>query len=257
MQVPDPSTTNSLRTPWRPAPETLTLLRDEVHVWRASLQTTAARMDELYLTLAADERERAGRFHFRADRDHFVVARGSLRAILGRYLGIGPSQVRFRHGPYGKPELAGEDRISSIRFSVSHSSDLALYAVARGREVGVDLECIRPDLAGGEIAERFFSPLEVAALRALPDEQQPQAFFNCWTRKEAYVKARGEGLSLPLDRFHVSLVPGEPAALLSDEGDPQATEDWELQNLETGPCYAAALAVEGYGCWLTCWRWVV
>jgi 4'-phosphopantetheinyl transferase len=132
---------------------------------------------------------------------------------------------------------------------------VALYAVTRGREIGIDLECIRFDLEVEKIAERFFSRREAATLRTLPPEVQRQAFFLCWTRKEAYFKARGEGLSLPLDQFDVSLIPGEPAALLSTQRDPYEVSRWSLQELTPAPGYAAALAVEGHGWGLACWQW--
>ena len=244
-------------SPWQEAAGGLTPPIDEMHVWGASLDVPTSQLDQLHLTLDANERRRPLRYHFRVDRDRFVAARGALRAILGRHLGVDPPTVRFFLGPYGKPEHAGENRADSIRFSVSHSGGLALYAIARGREVGVDLERIRPDVVDAAIAGRFFSPAEVESLRGLPEGQRIQAFFSCWTRKEAYVKARGEGLSLPLDRFVVSLVPGESAALVRDEGDPRAVSRWSLHQLDPGHGYAGALAVEGHGWQLKCWRWVV
>ena len=195
----------------------LAIGRDEVHVWQATLDRTPSELQSLFDSLAADERARAGRFHFDRDRVRFVVARGVLRAILGRYMNRAPVSLSFRYGSHGKPALAGEADGDAICFNLSHSNGVALYAIARHRAVGVDLERIRFDLPVVEIAERFFSRREVAALRMLPSEQQHQAFFCCWTRKEAYIKARGEGLSLPLDQFDVSLAPGEPAALLGTQ----------------------------------------
>ena len=245
----------SPRTSWHPPPPTLPLGRDEVHVWRASLDPPASKAQTLQSTLATDELERAERYHFQRDRRRFIVARGVLRAILGRYTGMEPLQLRFCYGFRGKPMLAREHGTSSLRFNVSHSCDLALYAVTRDRKVGIDLERIQPDLTGEELAERFFSPREVAILRALPRDEQPQAFLSCWTRKEAYIKARGDGLALPLDRFDVSFGPGEPAALLGVKGDPQEAARWSLQELEPGPGYVAALAVEGHDWQLRCWQW--
>jgi 4'-phosphopantetheinyl transferase len=138
---------------------------------------------------------------------------------------------------------------------LSHSDGLVLYAITRGREVGVDVERLRPDFAVLEVAKKFFSRREVTALVALPENQWPKAFFNCWTRKEAYIKARGEGLTLPLDRFDVSLVPGEPAALLYTNDDPQEASRWSLQELVPESGYVAALAVEGHDWRLKCWQW--
>jgi 4'-phosphopantetheinyl transferase len=241
--------------PWRYPAETLVLGCDEVHVWRATLDQTPSQIQGFLRNLAADERERAARFHFERDREHFVVARGMLRAILGCYLNRAPEGVSFCYGPHGKPALAGESDGDAIRFSVSHSNGVAIYAVTRGREVGIDIERIRFDLAVAEIAERFFSRREVAMLRALPTEMQRQAFFRCWTLKEAYIKARGEGLSLRLDQFDVSLAPGEPAVVLGTERDPSEASRWSLQELSLDAGYAAALAAEGPGWRLACWHW--
>ncbi len=240
---------------WYPPPKVLMLGDDEVHVWRASLSLTAPRVQSLQQTLAADERERAERFHFQKGREHFIVARGLLRAILGRYLDMQPCKLRFCYNPNGKPTLVRESGGDVLRFNVSHSHGLALYAVTGGREIGVDLEWLRPDLAHEQIAERFFSPHEVAVLSTLPRNMKPEAFFNCWTRKEAYVKAKGKGLTLPLDQFDVSLVPGEPAALLSTKWNPQEAFRWSLQQLIPGPGYVAALAVEGNHWQLKCLQW--
>ena len=228
---------------------------NEVHVWRASLDLTASHVQILQQTLAPDERARAERFYFQKDRAHFIVARGLLRVILGRYLDRPPDQLRFCYNSNGKPALAKEFNRDTLCFNLSHSHGLALFAVTRGRELGVDLERVRPHLADEQIAERFFSPREVAMLRALPTNMRTEAFFNCWTRKEAYIKARGEGLSFPLDQVDVSLAPGEPVALLSAKADPHEASRWSLQELAPGPSYAAALAVEGHDWRLRCWQW--
>ena len=233
----------------------LALDGDEVHVWRAASDATEGRLEELSQSLGADERARAERFAFRRDRDRFIVRRGLLRAILGRYLSVDPARLQFDYGASGKPALARRWGGMQLRFNVSHSAGLVLYAMTRGREVGVDLEQIRPAVAHERVAEHFFSPREVAALRALPVQTQPEAFFACWTRKEAYVKAKGDGLPLGLDRFEVSLVPGEPAALLRTAGDAGEASRWWLQALAPGRGYAAALAVEGHASRLTCRPW--
>ena len=240
---------------WRFPLETLVLGYDEVHVWRATLDRDPSQILSFLHNLAADERARAERYYFDRDREHFIVARGVLRAILGRTLNRAPESLSFCYGSHGKPALAGESDGATIRFNVSHSHGIALYAVTRGRELGVDLEHIRFDLEVAEIAERFFSRREIAMLRTLPTELQCQAFFHCWTRKEAYIKARGEGLSLPLDQFDVSLIPGEPAALLGTHPDPSEASRWSVQELFPAPGYAAALAVRAHGLRLTCWQW--
>jgi 4'-phosphopantetheinyl transferase len=239
---------------WRP-PEQEPLLADaEVHVWRVSLNQQHPRVQSLFRLLAAEEKERAERFYFQKDRDHFIVARGALRTILGLYLEVEPDQLRFRYAAYGKPYLE-ENGCDGLRFNLSHSHGLALLAVTRGREVGVDIEMVRQDVVEEQIAERFFSPREVSVLRSLPAEQQPEAFFNCWTRKEAYIKARGEGLTLPLDMFDVSLAPGEPAALLETRIDPGEIFRWHMMELAPGAGFRAALVVERRDWSLKCWQW--
>jgi 4'-phosphopantetheinyl transferase len=240
---------------WGPAPDGLTLGHDEVHVWRATLDQAPSQITSFLGTLAADERARAERFYFQADRERFVVARGVLRAILGGYLKRAPESLSFRYGSRGKPALSADSGQDAIRFNLSHSGHMALYAVTLAREIGVDLEFIRPQLRAEQLAERFFSPREIGTLRTLPADLRRHAFFLAWTRKEAYIKARGEGLALPLNQFDVSLIPGEPAALLSAERDPAEVLRWQLQELTPGPGCVAALAVEGYGWSLCCWDW--
>jgi 4'-phosphopantetheinyl transferase len=224
-----------------------------MHVWRTALDVPESQVRSLWDTLTADERQRAERYIFEKDRTHFVVARGLLRVLLGRYLRQEPQSLRFTYGPHGKPVLATDTGGGALGFNVSHSHGLALYAVTRGREVGVDVERIRPEVAQEKIAERFFSPREVTVLRALPTPLQATAFFACWTRKEAYIKAKGEGLALPLDQFDVSLAPGEPAALLRTAWDPQEAACWALQDLAPAPGYRAAVAGAGHDWRLTCW----
>ena len=227
---------------------------DEIHVWHANLAQTTSRILGFESTLTPDERRRANRFHFQTDRDHFIVARGLLRAILSRYLDIKPSQLRFCYSPYGKPALAKESGGDVLRFNLSHSHGIALYALTLHRDLGIDLEQIRTDWACEKIAARFFAPSEVAQLRALPANMWHEAFFHCWTRKEAYIKARGEGVSLPLDKFEVSLAPGDSAALLSVKGDPQEASRWSMKELRVGPGYAAALVVQGHDWQPKCWH---
>jgi 4'-phosphopantetheinyl transferase len=241
--------------PWRVPPETLVLGCDEVHVWRATLDQTTSQIQNFRHSLAADEQARAERFFFERDRGHFIVARGVLRAILGGYLKRTPECLSFCYSSHGKPALAGESGGDAIRFNVSHSHGIALYAVTRGREVGIDVERIRFNLAVAEIAERFFSRREVAMLRTLPTEEQREAFFRTWTRKEACLKARGEGLSLALDQIDVSLAPGKPDAEPGAQPDSSEVSRWSLQELVPAPGYVAALAVEGQGWRLACWQW--
>jgi 4'-phosphopantetheinyl transferase len=226
----------------------------EVHLWRVRLDDWAGRFAEFWRTLSDDERARADRFHFSLHRVRFVVGRGALRAILASYLADDAARLQFRYGPQGKPRLV-PTADDALRFNVSHSDGLALYAVCRDRELGVDVERIRPGLELAAIAERFFSPGEAAVLRALPQALLTTAFFNGWTRKEAYLKAKGDGLSLPLDQFDVSLAPGEPPALLSSALEADAPWDSHIYAPDPGPGYAAALAFEGPALRLRCWRW--
>lgn len=240
---------------WETSPPAAPPAGDEAHVWRASLEQDGARVQSLRAHLDEAERARADRFHFEKDRRHYTVARGVLRELLGRYLRAAPARVSFSYNRYGKPALAEEFAAGGLRFNVSHSGGVGLFAFTRGREVGVDIEALREEFAGREIAERFFSSREVSALCAVPARQHTRAFFNCWTRKEAYIKALGEGLSHPLDTFAVSLAPGEPARLLHTDRDPDEAPRWSLFDLHTFQGYAAALAVEGHGLRLRCYDW--
>ncbi|HEX9917920.1 MAG TPA: 4'-phosphopantetheinyl transferase superfamily protein [Pyrinomonadaceae bacterium] len=239
---------------WVNPPTDTPLDGGEVHLWRASLAQTPDTLRQLHSTLAPDEAAKAARFHFPRHRDHYIAARGLLRRLLGLYLARPPESLQFSYGAYGKPSLDGAHATGDLRFNVSHSHELVLYAFARGREVGVDIEHMRADFAGEDIAARFFSAREVNMLRTLPAEARTHAFFNCWTRKEAYIKARGEGLSHPLDAFDVSLIPGEPAALLGTRGDPRELSRWSLHSLDAGEGYAAAVVVQGTDYTLRLWQ---
>ena len=242
-------------SPEWPVPADTLSLDAEVHVWRAWLDVPTSQVESHLQSLSADERARAGRFCFQRDRTQFIVARGLLRNILGRYLGLEPDQLCFCYKLHGKPALTVAAGAPALRFNVSHSHCAALIAVTHDREIGVDIERIRVEAADIEIARRYFSSHEVAVLEALPAHSRTEAFFRCWTRKEAYIKARGGGLSIPLDQFDVSLAPGEPAMLRQTNADPQEVGRWSLRDLNPSPGYAAALAVEGHAWPLKCWHW--
>jgi 4'-phosphopantetheinyl transferase len=201
-------------------------------------------------TLEEHELDRASRFHFEKHRRHFTAGRGVLRQLLSQYLGTKPEQLRLSYGAYGKPALNGEHKDSRLRFNMSHSHEVALFAFAEDRELGVDVEHIRTDFASEEVARRFFSRREVETFNALPRHDQVAAFFKCWTRKEAFIKVIGKGLSQPLDKFDVTL--GQPAALLWVSGDDASR--WSLYDLEVGGDYAGALAVEGQVSRIRCWH---
>ena len=222
----------------------------DVHVWRASLDQTPAIVEQLRQLLSADEHIRANRFHFEKDRQHFVVGRGCLRMLLSRYLEIPPGEIQFSYGAQGKPQLANA-QLNPFHFNLAHSGTLALYAFTRVGEIGVDLEQIRPEFTGDDIAKRFFSPGEVACLNKLSRDLRHQAFFNCWTRKEAFIKAIGMGLSLSLDQFDVTLGPAEPAELLRTRWNEKEAARWSLKALDVDPGYVAALAVAGRNWQLT------
>lgn len=236
---------------WEPPIEVRTPSCTEVHIWRASLDQPAHRLQQLVSTLSADERRRAAQYCFAADRRRFIVGRGLLRVILSYYPRAAPDHVRFCYGSSGKPALAESGSESKLQFSVAHSRELALYALAYDRSIGIDLEYLRPIADALKIANRFFSVREAAMLRSLPADQRLEAFFHCWTRKEAYLKARGDGLGRPLNQVDVSLISGEPARLLSVHGAPQEAARWSFETLIPAPDYVAALAVEGHARQLT------
>jgi 4'-phosphopantetheinyl transferase len=221
-----------------------------VHVWRARLDCEEGVIQRLESTLAPEETTRANRLRFRPDRDRFVATRGILRELLGRYLRRSPADISFDYGPKGKPSLHGAGGLEPIQFSVSHSSSMALLAFATGRHLGIDVEFIRPGIAALEIAERYFSPQEVIELRAVPVSRQAEAFFLGWTRKEAYVKAKGEGLHIPLESFSVSLTPEQPERLECPDG-----ERWSVHNLCPAPLYVGAVIAEGQDWRLGQWTW--
>ena len=236
---------------WLAAPEAYEIKSNEVHVWRFPLDTDESAFAPL---LDETECERARRFRFAVHAKRFVVRHGRLRLLLGAYLGRSPASIRFTYGPQGKPELADPESDDVLRFNLSHSDGLVLLALSRGRRLGVDIERLRPEMIDEKIPEQFFSPCEVAVLRALPEADQVVAFFNCWTRKEAYIKAIGLGLSLPLDSFDVSLAPGAPVALLGTRPDKREAARWSMTALLPGDGFAGALAVEGGDWRLSCWQ---
>ncbi|HSS21520.1 MAG TPA: 4'-phosphopantetheinyl transferase superfamily protein [Pyrinomonadaceae bacterium] len=220
----------------------LELPADEVHVWLANLDAFGP--ESLRSLLAEDELARADRFHFDKDRNHFIVARGLLRRLLTSYLGSNAAELKFEYGRMGKPSLTAEQS-DWLTFNLAHSNGFALYAVTRQRAVGVDLEFMRDDVAEEQLAERFFSPGEARRLRSLPVELRRQGFFNCWTRKEAYIKARGEGLSMPLSEFEVSFAASEAAALLGNQVEPEEVKRWSMKAIDVPSGYVGAVVAAG------------
>jgi 4'-phosphopantetheinyl transferase len=240
---------------WRRALHPPRLGPGDVDVWRAEIGLAADRLAVLDSLLTEDERQKACAFRLAADRVRFVVGRGVLRTVLGDYLGEPPAALGFVSGEHGKPALVRSPAEPGLQFNVSHSEGLVLVAVADGVDVGVDVQWVRPDFDWERIAARFFSSGEVAALRALPGELARDAFFACWTHKEAYVKARGEGLQRSFDRFTVLVTPGVPAVALRADDDPAVAARWSLHTLEVGEGYAAALAVGSPDRRVRCWQW--
>ena len=238
---------------WLAPPGGLRLGADEVHVWRAHLNQSEAVLSKARPLLSGDERERANRFHFRKDRERFIVARAALRDILSRYLRVAAGEIKFRYNEYGKPALGGAG--GGLSFNLAHSNEIALYAVAQSKAVGIDVEHVREldDLDG--IAEHFFSEVEASAVRNLAGDLRPAAFFGYWTHKEAYIKAEGCGLARPLSGFTISFVEGQEAAVLNTSGDPREGSKWSLLSLWPAPGYVGALAVERAVSRLSCWQW--
>jgi 4'-phosphopantetheinyl transferase len=224
---------------WPANPGHLTLAPGEIHIWRANLDCEPASLRALETSLAPDEQARADRFRFPQDRSAFIATRGILRELLGKYVSRAPAEIVFDYADRGKPSLrASPDQ--SIQFNVSRSHDLALLAFAAGRSLGIDVELVRPDFAATEIAQRYFSPQEIDELKSLPPQSLAEGFFLCWTRKEAYVKARGEGMQIPLNSFRVSLTPGQAARLESTD-----SARWSLHSITPDPRYVGALVAEG------------
>ncbi len=218
--------------------------REEIHIWHQNLSRGLAEVEALGSLLSPDEMERAQRFRFEANRNEFMVCRSTLRALLGQYLSVPPKELCFEYSEYGRPRLATGSWAGDLDFNVSHSGAHALLGFARGRKIGLDIEKIRRDFGTGEIAERFFSETERSALRDLPLGQKHEAFFRCWTRKEAFIKALGEGLSHPLDQFDVSLAPSVPAQLLATRPDAKEARRWRIWDLQAPTGYTAALVAE-------------
>jgi 4'-phosphopantetheinyl transferase len=217
---------------------------DAVHVWSVAAETQSAVVDRLELLLNGEERARAGQFRFEQDRKQFVLTRGLLRKLLALYLERDAAGLEFVYSEHGKPSL--QNSPNDVRFNLSHSAGRSLFAFTRGHEVGVDIEFMRSDIEFERLSDMFFSETERNTLRSLEADTRREAFYRCWTCKEAYIKARGEGLSLPLEDFDVA-IEGDRAELQATRPDPREAAKWFMQRLDVGQGYAAALAVEGQG----------
>lgn len=238
--------------PWASPPAARPPLAEgAVHLWRASCESPPERIAALRAQLSDEERAKVDRFYFARDRERSTISYALLRRLVAGYTGAAPEQVRYSTGAYGKPALAAPAG-SPLRFNVSHSGSQIYYAFALGRELGVDVEQERDNIGYEQLADHSFSPAERAALLALPPARRKRAFFACWTRKEAYIKARGEGLSHGLERFDVTL--DDPARLLATRDDPRNVERWSLHAVAAPPGYQAALCAEGPVDEVFCWE---
>ena len=227
----------------------------ELHVWRSTLDRSQDEVEMFRRLLSADELQRADRLIFPEHRRRFIVARGSLRLILANYLSVAPDHIRFAFGTHGKPQLdTCHELPQPLHFNLTHSGELALLAVTGLGAVGIDIEKIRPDCPCAQIAKRYFAAGEIEALDRLAATDQTEAFFRCWTRKEAFIKATGLGLTLPLDQFDVTLSAEDSPLLLRTAWDQNEAALWSLHELAAGQGFIAALAVRGHGYDVQCWN---
>jgi 4'-phosphopantetheinyl transferase len=223
-----------------------------VHIWAAPLDLATEQIGDLESLLSPDELERADKFRFPHLRNRYVAARGSLRVLLGRYLERDPAAVEFYYSSRGKPELKGQG-VEQLHFNLAHSHDIALIAITRAAPVGVDVERIRPMRDADRIAERFFSAREAEAFCNVPAAEQDTAFFSLWTRKEAWLKATGDGISESLSKFEVTFLPAAEPRVLAIAGDPVAGAAWSLFALNPVSGFVGALALQHRDVQPQCW----
>lgn len=228
-----------IKSIWK-TPDNLSFkLGHETHVWRLTLEMNPAQLNNAKLFLNKEELSRVRRFYFDKHRNHYIAAHGQMRKILCYYLNVKNEDLNFSFNEFGKPFLEN----GALYFNISHSNNLALLAINLKFELGVDIEWKKRKVNHLQIGERFFSAKEFSDLKSLPPEHQRQGFFNCWTRKEAYIKARGKGLGIPLKEFEVSLKPDESVELRSTNHDPEAVSSWHLYSVNPHPDYTGALCV--------------
>jgi 4'-phosphopantetheinyl transferase len=237
---------------WQPDEDGLTFPTDRIDVWRIRIDESEPPIQTLRSLLASDEKIRADRYHFERDRGRYIRGRAALRTLLGRYLDVSPAEVRFRYGNNRKPELAFPLDSRDLRFNVSNSGELALIAVGSRMALGVDLEKIRPMPDLMSVAKRFFSAREVQTILTLDESKRQDAFFACWTRKEAFLKVTGVGLSYPLAGFAVSTDPDGLAELYEVNGQFHEANNWLLMDIFPGEGFRGALACEGKGFRVAC-----
>jgi 4'-phosphopantetheinyl transferase len=239
---------------WADSPKTLAPCPNQVHLWRLRLMLGEADLERMAKTLASDEISKANRFRFERDRRRFIAARGQLRTILGRYFAISPYALQFSYGAHGKPWISEPVQARALRFNLSHSGEFALIAIVLDRDLGVDLEEVQALDDAERIAGQFFSRCENEALREVPAAERLEAFFECWTLKEAFLKATGEGLSRPTQSFDVAFGHRQPARLLRVDDVSEEASRWSLMGFVPAVGYAGGLAVEGFGWDVASWE---
>jgi len=241
---------------WPPRASAPPLAPNEIHVWATTLTPTSADFETRAKTLSAEETERAHKFKFEKHRNRFIAGRGALRQILAPYLGANPTDLLFSYSSNGKPQLANDSAIKGIHFNLAHSENVALVAVTRIGNVGVDVEHVRPVENVDHLVARFFSARENEAFQKVPDREKPVAFFNLWTRKEALLKATGEGITRSLSLVEVSFLPGEPAQLLAIAGDAAKAAEWALRDFSPAKSFAGAVAIRSRNIIVQYWKWI-
>jgi 4'-phosphopantetheinyl transferase len=220
------------------------LAGNEIHVWAITLAVTTDILKNFAAILSPAESERAKKFKFDKHRNRFIAGRGAMRVILGKYLDATPADIRFVCLANGKPDLVEGFEGAGLHFNLSHTEDLALLAVTRVGRIGVDVECVRPIKNVDELVARFFSPRENEIFQKVPDKDKPAAFFNLWTRKEALLKATGEGITKSLSLVEVSFLPGEAARLLSISGNAESAGRWWMRELSPAEGFTGAIALD-------------
>lgn len=228
---------------WSLAPTWPTLGTTDVHIWAANLDLPADALSRFLATLSNDERERAARFHFDRHRNRYIAGRGIVRSLIARYLDSQPGALQFSYNPNGKPALSGRFANPGLDFNLAHSENLALFAVTRGGAVGIDVEKIRPMTDADELVARFFSPRENALFQKLAQEQKTIAFLNLWTRKEAWLKATGEGIGHLLAKVEVTFLPNESARFLTLPEHAGTNADWLVRELKPASDFIGAIAL--------------
>ncbi len=245
----------SLATEWATGPLRPVIGRGDVHVWCAELDVSDADLVALDALLDPGERARAARFRFNRHRTRWVAAHGMLRSVLARYVQVPAGTLEFAAEPGGKPHLRGPRSDREVHFNLAHAEGIALLAVSTLGEVGVDVERVQPMPDAEVIAETHFAEGEREGLRRLQPARVDSGFFSCWTRKEAYVKAVGSGLAMPLEDFEVTLSPDDPPRFVHIGGDESAATEWSLHSLAPAPGYTGAVAIRAPEITLSCWRW--